>query len=154
MSTAPTTTEELRQRLEDAEATIRAISGGEVDAFLVRQGAEDQVLVLDGVDRPYRLLIERMHQGAATLTADGTIFYANRRLAEMLDGEKLILRRHEPVDFADVEQACGRVWSGAANVEPLQQGLGEAHNAPHAQKWPPGERGSVIRLQYGIVGEG
>src|SRR3954468_15618325 len=84
MSTTPPMTEELRQRLEDAEALARAISGGEVDAFLVRQGAEDQVLVLDGVDRPYRLLLERMHQGAATLTAGGTIFYANRRLAEML----------------------------------------------------------------------
>ncbi|HXU31901.1 MAG TPA: ATP-binding protein [Thermoanaerobaculia bacterium] len=76
--------EELRQRLEDAEATIRAISGDEVDAFLVRRGTEDHVLVLDGVDRPYRLLIEQMQQGAATLTSDGTIFFANQRLAELL----------------------------------------------------------------------
>src|SRR6185295_9071047 len=76
--------EELRQRLEDAEATIRAIAGDEVDAFLVRRGTEDHVLVLDGVDRPYRLLIERMQQGAATLTSDGTVFYANQRLAELL----------------------------------------------------------------------
>ncbi len=76
--------EDLRQRLEDAEATIRAISGDEVDAFLVRRGTEDHVLVLDGVDRPYRLLIEQMQQGAATLTSDGTIFFANQRLAELL----------------------------------------------------------------------
>ena len=76
--------EELRRRLEEAEATIRAISGGEVDAFIVRKGADDQVLVLDGVDRPYRLLIEGMHQGAVTLAADGTIIYANKRLAELL----------------------------------------------------------------------
>src|SRR5512135_165720 len=74
----------LRHRLEESEATIRAISSGEVDAFVVRQGADDQVLVLDGVDRPYRLLIERMHQGAATLDKDGTIIYVNRRLAELL----------------------------------------------------------------------
>ena len=76
--------EELRHRLEEAEATIRAIAGDEVDAFLVRRGTEDHVLVLDGVDRPYRLLIERMQQGAATLTSDGTVFYANQRLAELL----------------------------------------------------------------------
>ncbi|HEV7668962.1 MAG TPA: ATP-binding protein [Thermoanaerobaculia bacterium] len=76
--------EELRQRLEDAEGTIRAISGDEVDAFLVRRGTEDHVLVLDGVDRPYRLLIEQMQQGAATLTSDGTVFFANQRLAELL----------------------------------------------------------------------
>jgi PAS domain S-box-containing protein len=91
MSTASQTPEglrrendDLRQRLEEAEATIRAISGGEVDAFLVRQGAEDQVLVLDGVDRPYRLLIERIQQGAVTLTADGTIIYTNRCFAQMV----------------------------------------------------------------------
>ena len=74
----------LRHRLEEAEATVRAISSGEVDAFLVRSGVEDQVLVLDGVDRPYRLLIEQMQQGAVTTTADGTIIYTNRCFAEML----------------------------------------------------------------------
>lgn len=77
--------EELRHRLEDAESTIQAISSGEVDAFLVHRNAEDHVLVLGGVDRPYRLLIERMQQGAATLTADATIFYGNQRLADLLD---------------------------------------------------------------------
>ena len=51
----------LLERLEEAEATIRAISNHEVDAFLVRKGAEEQVLVLDGVDRPYRLRWRR-HQ--------------------------------------------------------------------------------------------
>src|SRR5436190_5538928 len=76
--------EHLRHRLEESEATIRAISAGEVDAFIVRQGADDQVLVLDGVDRPYKLLIEEIQQGAATLTADGTLIYANRRFAELL----------------------------------------------------------------------
>ncbi|HEV7671388.1 MAG TPA: ATP-binding protein [Thermoanaerobaculia bacterium] len=77
--------EDLRQRLEDAESTIQAISSGEVDAFLVRRNAEDHVLVLGGVDRPYRLLIERMQQGAATLTADATVFYVNQRLADLLE---------------------------------------------------------------------
>ncbi|MEP7009568.1 MAG: ATP-binding protein [Acidobacteriota bacterium] len=76
--------DELRQRLEEAESTIQAISSGEVDAFLVHRNAEDHVLVLGGVDRPYRLLIERMQQGAATLAADETIFYVNQRLADLL----------------------------------------------------------------------
>jgi len=76
--------EDLRQRLDDAESTIQAISSGEVDAFLVHRNAEEHVLVLGGVDRPYRLLIERMQQGAATLTADATIFYVNQRLADLL----------------------------------------------------------------------
>lgn len=76
--------QELRQRLEEAEELIRAISSGSVDAFLVQKGAEDQVLVLDGVDKPYRLLIERMNQAAVTLTEDGTIIYANPSLSQLL----------------------------------------------------------------------
>ncbi len=76
--------EELHQRLEEAEATLRAISSDEVDAFLVRRGTEDHVLLLEGVDWPYRLLIEQIHQGPATLTSDGTFFFANQRLSELL----------------------------------------------------------------------
>jgi PAS domain S-box-containing protein len=75
---------ELRDRLEEAESTLRAIRGGRVDAFMVDHGAGDQVLVLDGVDRPYRLLIERMNQAVLNVTDDGTIIYANRRLGELV----------------------------------------------------------------------
>ena len=48
----------LRRRLEEAEEMITAISGGEVDAFLVQNEGDEEVLVLDGADRPYRLIIE------------------------------------------------------------------------------------------------
>ncbi|HEX5012395.1 MAG TPA: ATP-binding protein [Planctomycetota bacterium] len=81
---------DLRQRLEVAEAIVRAIDQSEVDAFVVRPGGaeESEVLVLGNADRPYRLLIERMQQGAATLARDGTILYSNRRLAEMAGSER------------------------------------------------------------------
>lgn len=75
---------ELRARLEEVESIIRAISDHEVDAFVVRQEGSERVLVLDGVDRPYRLLIERMQQGAAVLVLDGSTVYANGRLADLL----------------------------------------------------------------------
>jgi PAS domain S-box-containing protein len=75
----------LRSRLEEAEAMIDAIRSNEVDAFLVGQDSDEQVLVLDGVDKPYRLLIERMQQGAVTVWLDGTIIYSNHRFAEMLE---------------------------------------------------------------------
>ena len=77
--------QDLRAQLEEAEATILAIRSNQVDAFLVERGTEEQVLVLDGVDRPYRLVIERMQQGAVTVWADGTIVYSNHRFAEMVD---------------------------------------------------------------------
>jgi two-component system CheB/CheR fusion protein len=83
---------ELRQRLEEAEETIRAIRTGAVDAFLVEEPDGCRVYTLEGADRPYRLLVEEMQQGAATLYADGTIAYCNRRLADLLEmrHEKLI----------------------------------------------------------------
>jgi signal transduction histidine kinase/ActR/RegA family two-component response regulator len=74
----------LRHRLEEVEGIVRAISNHEVDAFVVQQEGNDRVLVLDGVDRPYRLLIERMQQGAAVLVPDGSAIYANQRLADLL----------------------------------------------------------------------
>lgn len=75
---------ELKLRLEEAEETIRAIQSGAVDAFVVQAPEGHRVYTLEGADRPYRLLVEQMQQGAATLRADGTMVYGNRQLAEML----------------------------------------------------------------------
>lgn len=94
--------QQLRARLEEAEDLIRAINSGSVDAFLVQKGAEDQVLVLDGVDKPYRLLIERMAQAAVTLTEDGTIIYANRRLSDLLGESTAVLVGAELADYLQV----------------------------------------------------
>lgn len=76
--------QELRARLVEAEETLHAIRTGEVDALVVTTGAGgQQVFTLQGADYPYRVLVEEMSDGALTLTTDGLIFYANRRLAEM-----------------------------------------------------------------------
>jgi PAS domain S-box-containing protein len=74
----------LRTRLEDAEETLRAIRSGEVDALLVSGARGEQVFSLQGAEHPYRVLIEQMSDGAATLTVDGMLLYGNRRLAEMV----------------------------------------------------------------------
>jgi len=76
--------EDLRARLQEAEETLRAIRSGEVDALVVSGPQGEQVYTLKGADHTYRVLIEEMKEGAATLTVDGTILYANSRLAEML----------------------------------------------------------------------
>ena len=75
--------ENLRRRLEDAEETLRAIGSGEVDAFVVSGIEGDQVFTLKGAEHPYRVLVETMNEGAATLAADGTILYCNNRLAQL-----------------------------------------------------------------------
>jgi PAS domain S-box-containing protein len=76
--------EDLRLRLEEAEETLRAIGSGEVDAFVVSGPDGPQVFTLKGAEQPYRVLVETMNEGAATLTPDGTILYCNGRLAAML----------------------------------------------------------------------
>lgn len=77
--------DELRRRLEEAEDTIRAIRGGEVDALVITDTETPKVFTLDSADKPYRLLVEQMNQGAATLHLDGTILYCNQRFADLLD---------------------------------------------------------------------
>lgn len=76
--------ESLRFRLEEAEETLRAIGSGDVDAFVVSGPEGEQVFTVKGAEQPYRVLVENMNEGAATLVADGTIFYCNKSLAAML----------------------------------------------------------------------
>jgi PAS domain S-box-containing protein len=77
--------EELRIRLEEAEEMLAAIRSGEVDALVVSSGEGDRIFTLEGADQPYRVLVESMSEGAATLNADSTVLYGNSRLAHLLE---------------------------------------------------------------------
>ena len=77
---------ELEARLEESEETLAAIRRGDFDAVVVEgPNRERLVYTLENADRPYRVLIEQMQEGAFTLGPDGAVLYCNRRLAEMLD---------------------------------------------------------------------
>ncbi len=75
----------LRARLEELEETLRAIRSGKVDALVVETAGEDQVFTLKGADQTYRLMVEEMQTGAATLSDDGVVLYCNPFLAALLD---------------------------------------------------------------------
>jgi two-component system, NarL family, sensor kinase len=75
----------LLARVAELEETLRAIRMGEVDALLVSGPQGDQVFTLQGAEHPYRLMVETMDEGAATLSDDGTVLYANRSFAEIFD---------------------------------------------------------------------
>jgi PAS domain S-box-containing protein len=75
---------DLRNRLEEAEDTLRAIREGEVDALVVYGPAGEQIYTLKGADYSYRILIEAINEGAGILALDGDIMYANQQLAEIL----------------------------------------------------------------------
>ena len=75
---------DLRTRVADADATLRAIRSGEVDTVTVAGKHGPQVFTLHGAEHAYRMLIESMNEGALTLTADKTILYANQCFARMV----------------------------------------------------------------------
>ena len=77
--------EKLRARLEELEETLRAIRSGEVDALVVETAGADQVFTLKSADQTYRLMVEEMQEGAATLSDDGIVLYCNPFLAALLD---------------------------------------------------------------------
>jgi PAS domain S-box-containing protein len=69
----------------ESQDIVRAIRAGQVDALVVAGDQGDQIVVLQNAELPYRLLIETISDGAATLNSDGTVLYANKRLLEILD---------------------------------------------------------------------
>jgi PAS domain S-box-containing protein len=75
----------LRARLREAEQAIDAIRSGQVDALVLRSPEGETVYALETADRPYRVLVEQMAQGAATLDAAGLIVYSNPRLNRLMD---------------------------------------------------------------------
>jgi PAS domain S-box-containing protein len=73
---------ELQSRLLEAEETLNAIRNGTVDALVVRTPRGEQLFTLKGADETYRVLVERMNEGALTLRR-GIISYCNSCFAEM-----------------------------------------------------------------------
>ena len=76
--------EELRQRLEEAEDTLRAIRNGEVDALVVDSHDGEVIYTLSTADYPYRLMIDEMNQGAVSVSPDSIILYNNRNFSTIL----------------------------------------------------------------------
>ena len=80
-----TAIDELHNRLQEAEDTVRAIRAGEIDALVVTGPLGEKVFILRGADHPYQVIVEEMNEGAATVSPEGTILYCNRRFADLLD---------------------------------------------------------------------
>src|SRR5690348_2552022 len=76
--------EELRSQLHAAQEALQAIRNADVDALVVETTHGPRIYTLEGADEPYRITLNEMSEGAANLTADGVVLYANTRLGEML----------------------------------------------------------------------
>lgn len=81
--------EELHSRLAETEEALIAIRSGEVDAIVISGAKGEQVYSLSSAETPYRTFIEKMSEGAVTLSKEGIIIYCNQRFAEFV---------HEPIE--------------------------------------------------------
>ena len=95
---------DVRAKLEEAEQTLDAIRNGEVDAVVVGSPNGQLVYTLENADRPYRVLIEQMQEGAVTLSEDGSVLYCNQRFATIVGSRReTLLGASVDRFFADAE---------------------------------------------------
>lgn len=123
--------QQLRQQLEEAEDMRRAITSGEVDAFVVGPAGNARVLLLANAYQRYRQLVERMQQGAATATPSGQILFANQRFADML-GVQLAQLYTAPLDtyVTPADRArLSRFLSAGARESGIEVQLGRREGA-------------------------
>ena len=77
--------QDLKDNLAESREIVYAIRNGRIDALVMDGQQGEQVVVLQGAEHPYRVLVESINDGAATLDAEGTVLYSNRRFAEILN---------------------------------------------------------------------
>ena len=92
-------------------AEVEALRQGEVDAIVVNGQAGPQVYTLENADRPYRIIVERMQEGALTLSPEGIVLYANRSLSRLLrsPGEAILGRRFQDFVAAQDQEVLARL---------------------------------------------
>jgi PAS domain S-box-containing protein len=73
----------VRAQLRELQQTIEAIRTGSVDSLIIGPPGQERVYALASADRPYRLIVEAMNEGAATVSPRGVILDANPRLGSM-----------------------------------------------------------------------
>ena len=78
----------LRGQLEDLLAAFAAIRGGGVDAIMVGGPNDERLYTLTSADRPYRVIVEEMGEGAATVSERGVLLYVNRRLSNLIGRDR------------------------------------------------------------------
>src|SRR5262245_59907425 len=77
---------ELRIQLEEANDDLHAIRTGQIDALIVHNDKEGrQVYTLKTADQAFRVFIEKMREGAVTLTKNVIILYSNSQFADMVN---------------------------------------------------------------------
>ncbi|MGE0527790.1 MAG: ATP-binding protein [Bdellovibrionales bacterium] len=91
--------ERLRNRLGFVEETLRAIHSDEVDAIIMQSPQGERVFAFEEAERPYRVLIEEMSEGAVCLNPDRAILYCNRFFEKLVGTETETLLGRKFIEF-------------------------------------------------------
>lgn len=95
---------ELRRQISYLQETLTAISSGGVDAVVMGGPEQEQVYTLTSADRPYRVIVERMGEGAATVSELGVVLFANPQLAHFLGIDRDTMVGRDITDYIDAQQ--------------------------------------------------
>lgn len=74
----------LPEQISDLRHTLESIRGGGVDAVVLGEPGSEEIHALVSTDRPSRLIIEDMQEGALTVSSRGVVLFANRSAGSML----------------------------------------------------------------------
>ena len=98
-----------REGAKESEEIVLAIRRGKIDALVMAGADGERVMTLQGSEHPYRVLVESINDGVATLDLNGIVLYANRRFAAIFRTpvEKIIgtsLQGHLSPSYAPILQ--------------------------------------------------
>ncbi len=134
---------ELRAQLREAQETIEAIRGGTVDSLVIGPPGQEQVYSLASADRTYRLVVEAMSEGAATVSPRGVILDANPRLVLMTGHSASQLTGTAVLDL--ITPACH-----AEFIRLLDVGAGDSHRGEVELTRPDGTAIPVLLAVSGF----
>ena len=134
---------ELRAQLREAQETIEAIRGGTVNSLVIGPPGQEQVYSLASADRTYRLVVEAMSEGAATVSPRGVILDANPRLVLMTGHSASQLTGTAVLDL--ITPACH-----AEFIRLLDVGAGDSHRGEVELTRPDGTAIPVLLAVSGF----
>lgn len=105
-------------RAAESKEIVLAIRRGQIDALVMAGKNGDEVITLQGAEHPYRVLVETINDGVATLDTNGVILYANSRFAAIfrVRVQKLIgLSLQSELSIANREKLRKLISEGLSN---------------------------------------
>ena len=95
----------LRTQIVELDRALTAIRAGDVDAVVLGGPQGPQLYTLVSADRPYRVIVEEMGDGAVTVSERGIILYANLRLADLVGADRAALLGRDVTELVDASAA-------------------------------------------------